>query len=39
MRVKMKSKAIELPGVWALCSPSIATAADWIFYVTVLPKY
>ena len=20
-----------IPGAWALCSPSVATAADWIF--------
>ena len=26
---KTKSKATELPGVWARCTPNVATAADW----------
>ena len=28
LRVKTRSKAIDLHGVWALCSPNVATAAD-----------
>ena len=40
-RCKTTSKMTELPGVQACCSPSAATAANWIFHavVTVLPKH